>query len=147
MTLALFMRRTIVVAGVVAALLVGAVSIRAAGEWTAASAPLAVPPASLTSIDAALQAEQDRSANLEAQLKSLESASSDLAAALQAAQEKITSDAATAATLRQNLASAQAKLKSLQTALSKASRAASVQTTTQPAPATTTSPTVEPHDD
>ena len=65
MTLPLLARRAIVIVAVVGATIGGAASIRAAGIWTAASAPLAVAPASLTSIDAALAAEKQRSAALE----------------------------------------------------------------------------------
>jgi len=81
MTLQLLIRRTLVVAGVAAALMLGAISIQAAAAWTAAAAPLNDPPASLNSIQAALDTERARSAALETQLQTLESASADLAAA------------------------------------------------------------------
>ena len=97
MTMALVLRRGFVIVGVAAALMLGAASIRAAAEWTAASAPLAVAPASLTSIEAALQTERDRSAALETQLQSLESASGELGTALKAAQDQIDTGATTAA--------------------------------------------------
>jgi septal ring factor EnvC (AmiA/AmiB activator) len=129
MTLALGIRRSLVIVGVAAALVLGALSIRLAANWTAAAAPLAVPPASLTSIKAALAAEQQRSAALQTQLKNLESASGDLTAALAAAREKIAADAGTAATLRTDLATAQAKLNALQAALAKAAATRSVTTT------------------
>ena len=141
MTLALGIRRASVILGVVAALMLGALSIRFAAAWTAAAAPLAVPPASLTSIEAALTAEQQRSAALMAELRGLESASADLTAALAAAQDTVAGDAATAAALRSDLAKAQAKLATLQAALAKTAAARSVMTTTSGTVPTTVAPT------
>ena len=151
MTMALVLRRGFVIVGVAAALMLGAASIRAAAEWTAASAPLAVAPASLTSIEAALQTERDRSAALEGQLRSLESASGDLGTALKAAQDQIDTGATTAATLQASLKAAQSKLASLQAALAKAAAAAAVRpattTTTSSGAAAPPAPVREPNDD
>ena len=61
MTLQLLTRRALVVAGVVVSLVVGAASIQAAAAWTAASAPLNDPPASLASLQASLEQERARS--------------------------------------------------------------------------------------
>ena len=148
MTLALGIRRATVILGVVAALMLGALSIRFAAAWTAAAAPLNVAPASLTSIEAALGAEQQRSAALQAQIRGLESASGDLSAALSAAQDKIATDAATAATLRSDLARAQAKLTALQAALARAAAVRpTVTTTSGTAPAPAPAPVGEASDD
>ncbi len=136
MTMTLSLRRGLVTVGVAAALLLAAVAVRTAADWTAASAPLTVAPASLSSIRAALQGEQDRSAALQAQLTSLEAASGDLGPALVAAKVKIATEATTAATLQADLVTAKAKLAALQAALARASAAR--------APVATTSGAVSP---
>ena len=160
-------RRSLVVLGVSASLLVGLVSIRAAAAWTAAAAPLAAPPVSVDAISQQLTQEQSRSAALETQLAALVNQSTTLTKALKAAQGRIASDAATASVLRGRLATAQQQLLSLaarlqagaQAAAAKAAkdaaRAASAPTpapayvppviTTQPAPQPTPRPT-EPND-
>lgn len=141
----MFLRRAIVVVAVTTALVGGAASIRAAGLWTAASAPLAVAPASLTSINTALAAEQDRSAALEEQLRSISTAAAELQAALTAAQDQVATDATTAETLRADLAAAKKKLATLEASLRAAARAKVAPTSTgsKIAPART----AEPHDD
>jgi chromosome segregation ATPase len=142
MTLQLLTRRSLVVAGVVASLVVGAASIQAAAAWTAASAPLNDPPASLASIQASLEHERARSLALEEQLRTLDGASADLAAALEAAAGQVEIDTATADELRTSLAAAKKKLAQLEASLE--SRGSSVAATT-----TVTSdagPTPEPHD-
>lgn len=142
MTLQLLVRRAVVVAGVAAALMLGAVSIQLAASWTAAAAPLNDPPASLASIQAALDRERTRSAALEEQLRVLEGASADLAAALEAANGQVATDTATAEELRASLAAAQAKLATLEAALANAAAARGS------TPATTTAgPTPEVHDE
>lgn len=125
MTIPLFARRSLVVIGVIASLAVGASAIQAASEWTAAAAPLQIAPASITSIQAALAGEQERSAALEGQLATLQTATSELAAALTAAQGQVETDATSAAALRADLEAAQAKLKTVEAALAKAAKAAS----------------------
>lgn len=144
MTVQLLARRSLVVAGVIASLVVGAASIQAAAAWTAASAPLNDPPASLASIQTSLEQERAHSVALEEQLRTLEGASSDLATALEAATGQVEIDAATAEELRISLAAAKEKLARLEAALAKAAaaRAATTMTTT-----TVAGPTPEPHDE
>jgi chromosome segregation ATPase len=144
MTLQLLTRRALVVAGVVVSLVVGAASIQAAAAWTAASAPLNDPPASLASLQASLEQERARSLALEEQLQTLEGASADLAAALDTASGQVELDRATADGLRSSLAAAKQKLARLEAALAKAAanRPAAVTTAT-----TVAGPTPEPHDD
>lgn len=141
----LFLRRAIVVVAVTTALVGGAASIRAAGLWTAASAPLGVAPASLTSINSSLAAERDRSAALEEQLRSISTAAAELQAALTAAQDQVATDSATAETLRADLDAAKKKLAKLEASLRAAARAKVPPTST----GSTTAPsrTAEPHDD
>lgn len=142
MTLQLLVRRALVVAGVATALILGTVSIQAAASWTAAAAPLNDPPASLSSIQAALDVERTRSAALEEQLRTLEGASAELAAALEAAKGQVTADTATAEGLRATLADAQAKLAKLEAALTQAAASRTTSETTSAA----AGPTPEPHD-
>ncbi|MEO8463176.1 MAG: hypothetical protein ABI555_08185 [Chloroflexota bacterium] len=151
MTVQLFARRSLVVIGVIASLAVGASAIQAAGEWTAAAAPLQIAPASITSIQAALAGEQERSAALEEQLATLQTATSELGAALTAAQGQVETDATSAAALRADLEAAQAKLKTVEAALAKAAKAAKAATAassgnSSSSPAATPTPTRE-HDD
>jgi chromosome segregation ATPase len=130
MTVQLLTRRSLVVAGAVAALVVGAASIRVAAAWSAASAPLNDPPASLASVQASLDQERARSAALDEQLRILEGASSDLAAALESAQGQVATDAASAEELRTSLAAAKDKLARLEAALAGAARARAATSTT-----------------
>jgi septal ring factor EnvC (AmiA/AmiB activator) len=142
MTVRLLARRSLVVAGVIASLIVGAASIQAAAAWTAASAPLNDPPASLASIQSSLELERARSLALEEQLRTLEGASSDLAAALETATGQVETDTATADELRNSLAAAKGKLAQLEAALARAAAARVVTTTTS---ANIAGPTPEPH--
>ena len=132
----LIARRTAVVLGVTASLLLGVVSIRAAAAWTAASAPLASVPVSVASLTDELAAEQARSAALQAQLDDLAGRSTELTGALEAAQGRMTTDAATAKDLRARLAAATKKLAALTQSLKQAARAstASVVVTGAPVP-------------
>lgn len=133
MSLALLIRRNLVIVGVMSALVLGGATVRAAAAWTAASAPLEQPPAALASIRDALAQERARSAALEQQLGDLTKASTDLAAALEAARAQVTADSGTASTLRASLAAAQAKLTQLQAAL-KAAQAAQAAAPAAPPP-------------
>jgi len=125
MTANLAFRRVFVVLAVAAALVAGGATVRAAAMWTAASAPLAAPPASLASIQSALEQEKARSAALEQQLQDLTAATKGLGVALDAANVQVATDADTAAALRTSLAEAQAKLESLQKSLASGGTATS----------------------
>lgn len=111
-SLRLIVRRAVVTAVVAGSLALGFTSIQAAAEWTAASAPLAAPPVSADSISAQLNAEQQRSSNLQGQLDAVTSQADQLAAALKTAGDQIASDARSAAGLRQRLAAAEKRLAS-----------------------------------
>lgn len=110
-------RRTTVVIGVLLSLILAMVTVRVAADWTASSAPLAVPPASLTSIEAALAGERARSAALQSQLDGLRASSDQLSSALAAANDRLALDQTTADGLRTDLATAQQKLATLEAAL------------------------------
>lgn len=123
------LRRPAVLLGVVLALFAGAATIRAAAEWTAATAPLAAKPPSVDSLQSALAAEQARSIALQAQLDELTAGSSELTSALQAARDRIAEDARQAEALQSTLEAAKAKLKALERSIRQV-RAAPVATTT-----------------
>lgn len=112
----LVLRRIVVVVGVVLSLTVGALAVRAASDWTAASAPLAVEPISARTLTQRLVDEQARSAALESQLDALLQQSRDLTAALQAADDRAAADTKTAQDLQAKLVEAKAKLTALQKA-------------------------------
>ena len=113
MTTTARLRRSAVLLGVVFALFVGAVTIRAAADWTASSATLNDTPPSIERLRSALEAEQARAASIRAQFDQLAAGSADLRAALQAARDRIAEDARQAEALQASLADAQARLKSL----------------------------------
>lgn len=112
----LAIRRTLVIAAVVLSLAVGGLAVRAASAWTAASAPLDVPPVSAKTLSQQLVDEQNRSAQLEAQLTALLNQSNDLTDALQMARDRATADGKTAKNLQAQLAAAQKRLAALQRA-------------------------------
>ena len=120
-------RRLATVAGVIAALVLGFGSIRAAAAWTAASAPLTVTPESVAALQAQLAGERDRSAALQQQLDALEAQSTDLAGALDAARTRIGADATHATDLATQLKAAKQRLAKLQATIAAANRAAQAQ--------------------
>jgi hypothetical protein len=119
----LYLRRLLTVVGVIAAMVLGLGSIRAAAAWTAASAPLAVAPVSVSTLQSQLADEQNRSTALQQQLDALESQSTDLAAALQAAHARIDGDASHAKDLATQLKAAKQRLAKLQASIASANRA------------------------
>ena len=142
MTFLARLRRPLVVLGVMVSLFVGVATIRAAAEWTAASAPLAVKPPSIESLQSALTAEQSRSADLQAQLDQLTTGSTELVAALETARGRIATDATQAGDLQTSLKAAKTKLSALERSIRQAQAAAAARprTTTAPAPAATPQP-------
>jgi hypothetical protein len=124
-------RRTLTALGVALSLVLGVVTIRAAGAWTAASAPLAVTPATAGEVRAALEQERARSASLRDQLDRLTSSTTELEAALEAAETRITQDAVDADALRVSLVAARERLAQLEASL----RAARAAPPAAPAPA------------
>ncbi len=121
---ALRVRRLVTVFGVIAALLVGYGSIRAAAAWTAASAPLTVAPVPVSELQDRLALEQTRSADLTAQLQSLAGQSTEMSTALAAAQAQMTADTDHATALAAELKAAKKKLAALEASIAKAKVAA-----------------------
>lgn len=116
------LRRVVTTVGVIAALLLGYGSIRAASAWTAASAPLSVAPVSIERLQERLAAEQTRSADLETELLGLSAQTAQLDAALAAAQTRITTDTGHASDLAKQLKAAKDKLAKLEASIAKAKR-------------------------
>ena len=135
MSLPVHLRRPAVALGVVLALLAGAATIQAAAAWTATSAQLADRPPSVEQLQAALEAEQQRSLALQAQLDQLSSGSGELTTALQAARDRIAQDADQAKALQDSLAAAKKKLAALERSIRQAGTTTSVQVSTVQAPA------------
>jgi peptidoglycan hydrolase CwlO-like protein len=135
------LRRGFVTAGVAGSLVLGAVTVRAAAEWTAASAPLTVAPESVDSLRARLAAEHDRTLALQAQLGQLRTDAQGLATALDAASTRITDDTTLATSLEQRLAAAQTRLKALERSIAQADAAARARAAqaAAPRPASTSS--------
>lgn len=117
-------RRLATVVAVIAALVVGYGSIRAAAAWTAASAPLSVAPVPVSALQDRLAVEQSRSEDLRAQLETLTTQSTEMTAALEAAQSQIVTDTDHANALAQELKDAKKKLAKLEASIAKAKRAA-----------------------
>jgi chromosome segregation ATPase len=114
----------VVTTAVVGSLLLGAATIRAAGEWTAASAPLAAPPVTVESLTAQLEEERARGAALAAQLGAVAGQTSELQAALGTAGERVNEDAKTATQLEDRIAAAKKRLAALNKSIAAARRAA-----------------------
>lgn len=141
MTRSQSVRRLATVVGVIAALVLGFGSIRAAAAWTAASAPLSVTPDSVATLQAQLAEEQSRSAALRQQLDALAAQSTDLAAALDAARTRIGADTGHAKDLAAQLKTAKQRLAKLQATIAAANRASQARAATATAaPVATTSP-------
>jgi DNA repair exonuclease SbcCD ATPase subunit len=123
-------RRLATVVGVIAALVLGFGSIRAAAAWTAAAAPLSVSPESVAALQSELAGERDRSAALQQQLAALESQSASLADALDAARTQIGTDAGHAKDLAAQLKTARQRLAKLQATIAAANRASQTRVAT-----------------
>ncbi|MBP1704438.1 MAG: hypothetical protein H6Q36_177 [Chloroflexi bacterium] len=148
MTIRLFARRTAVTAGVVVSLVLGAATIRAASDWTAASAPLEK-PVSVQELADALAVEQARSVDLAARLQGVGAQTAALDVALGAAAGQVITDKATADDLQKRLKAAQKKLKALNRQLAQAAarlRAAPAAPAAAPRPAATPAREVEDDD-
>ena len=144
-------RRTLTVAGALAALVLGFAAIQAAAAWTADAAPLTVAPVSASSIEGRLAEEQARSAELQAELSAVRDDTATLASALEAARARIDAGATHAAELERDLATAKRKLATLQKSIKQAARAVTISTRTITTdalpPHRSPDPAVKPSDD
>ncbi len=111
-----------VLVGVVAAIALGAVSIRAAAAWTEASAPLTVAPVPVQTLESKIAEELARSEALREDLANLSAETDTLRAALDSADTQVGADAGTAAELEAKLAEARTRLADLEALVAKAER-------------------------
>ena len=126
-------RRSLTLAGALAAIVLGFAAIQAAAAWTADAAPLVVSPTSAKTLEARLVDEQTRSAALETRLGELTGNADQLSAALEAAQRQIKTDNVHAAGLAKDLKAAAKKLATLQQSIRLATQTVAVPTPTSPA--------------
>jgi chromosome segregation ATPase len=124
MTHPTFLRRALVVLGVVASITVGVATVEAAATWTAQAAPLQVAPESVDSLKARLAAEEARSTELAAQIDALRGHAGELGTALNVATDRIAADAETAQALRDRLGAAKERLAALERLIAKTRAAA-----------------------
>lgn len=136
-------RRSLTLAGALAALILGFAAIQAAAAWTATEAPLSVTPVSVNTLESKLQLEQARSADLQLQLRALSGNTEELSTALEAAQARIAADTKHAKDLEKDLKAAKKKLATLQ----KSIRVAAASATRVTAQATRTSTVARPAED
>lgn len=143
----LTLRRSIITAATLLSLFGGAVAIRAAAGWTAASGPLEQPP-NPAALVTQLKNERAHAAALSDELEQVVARAQELRAALEAAQAKAATDAQTAIDLATQLAAAEKKLASLQAQMTAATarRASSTSGAAAPAPVAPGEPS-EPGDD
>ena len=120
---ALIVRRSTTLLAVALIVALGFLAIRVAAAWTANAAPLEVAPVSVETLQAQLDAERTRSAQLSSELRRLLLQSAELTTALETAQEQIATDEDHAADLSKDLAAAKKKLRSLEKSI-RAARAA-----------------------
>ena len=106
-------RRAAVTVGVVGSLGLGAATIDAAAQWTAAAAPMQAPPVSAESLASQLANEQARGTDLQSRLEAAITQASQVQAALDAANARIATDGGTAKALRTQIAAAEKKLAAL----------------------------------
>jgi len=133
----LLLRRLLTTVGVIGVLVLGYGSIRAASAWTAASAPLAVAPVTVATLQTKLADEHARSEALVARLQDLDARSRALETALSQAQDRIDSDAGHATDLEDQPAAANKKLTKLEAAIAKAKKALAARVTTRVVTTTT----------
>ena len=109
----LTLRRSVITAATLLSLFGGAVAIRAAAGWTAASGPLEQPP-NPAALVTQLKNERAHASALADELAQVVARAQELRSALDAAQTKAATDAQTATDLAAQLAAAEKKLASLQ---------------------------------
>ena len=106
-------RRAAVTVGVLGSLGLGAATIDAAAQWTAAAAPMQAPPVSAASLASQLATEQARGTDLQSRLQAAITQASQVQAALDAANARIAADGGTAKALRAQITAAEMRLAAL----------------------------------
>lgn len=108
------------IAGVIASLIGGVLSIRIAADFALAALPPPAPPISLAALEAQLNEEQARGESLQQQLDDMLGVTDQLTAALTATEEQLTDDGSNAAQLRDRLQASKDRLALLTRLLKKA---------------------------
>jgi chromosome segregation ATPase len=112
-TIEVVARRAAVTVGVVGSLGLGAATIDAAAQWTAAAAPMQAPAVSAESLASQLANEQARGTDLQSRLQAATTQAAEVQAALDAANARIPTDDGTAKALRAQITAAEKKLVAL----------------------------------
>lgn len=136
MTPRLALRRIAVTAGVAACLVAGAATIRAASDWTAASAPLDK-PLSTQQLASELAVEQARLVDLAARLDAVRLQTGAMNAALATAAGQVVADLKTAEALEVRLEAAEKKLKAVNRQIARAAARLRATAATPPVRAST----------
>ena len=110
-------RRVLVLGASAAVIVVAALTVQLAAQWRTDSAPLDTVPVSMSSIDAELQNEVGRSADLTGQTDAVASRISELQAAISTANSSVTQSAQSAQGLKDQLGEAQTKLTTVEAQL------------------------------
>lgn len=110
-------RRAIVIGATLAVIGIGVGTVKIAGDWRSAAAPLDAAPVGMDSVNAQLVSETQRTGALSDQIGSVAGQVATLQAALVEADQHVSGDTKTAVTLKQQLADARAKLDALQAQL------------------------------
>lgn len=121
-SLARLARRGLILGATLAVIGVGAGTVQLAAEYRAAEAPLDAAPVSMSSIEQEYAIEEERAADIAAQVDGVAGQVSSLQAALIAAGGSVSTDAKTAVDLQAQLDAAKTKLTSMQKQLKAAQR-------------------------
>ncbi len=110
-------RRILVLGAATAVVAVAVVTVQLAAQWRTGSAPLDTVPVSMSSINAELQSEVGRSADLSGQADEVASRIADLRSAIGTAGGAVTQSTQSAQVLQTQLSDAQTKLTTVQAQL------------------------------
>ena len=113
-------RRAAVLAMTLAVVGVGAMTVKVAADWRAASAPLDAVPVAVSSLDAQLASETDRAVTLASQVSDVAGQLETLRTAVDEASQHVSGDADTATKMKADLAATTARLADLQAQLAAA---------------------------
>ena len=107
-------RRAAVLAATIAVLGLGVLTVQTAAQWRADAAPLDAAPVAMTTINAELSTEADRTASLGGQIDDVEKQITDLKTALYTANGAMAGGSQNAQLLQAQMNAAKAKLTALQ---------------------------------
>ena len=113
-------RRAAVLAMTLAVIGIGAMTVKVAADWRAASAPLDAVPVAVSNLDGQLASETDRAVTLASQVSDVAGQLETLRAAVDQAGQHVSGDAESATQLKADLAATTAKLADLRAQLANA---------------------------